>query len=158
MPRTEIYSSFAARFISPEKAKFASEAEIQNAEAKLNIRFPRSFRAFISEFGAPFTPGILAMVVDQSVSLPALQQFLHITEVAEATFTYRSGGMPDDLVCIASDAMGNMFCFSKNDLALELDDAPVYFFDHDFPGDASEELEIYPAFDAFLLSYIDNIK
>jgi len=60
--------------------------------------------------------------------------------------------MPDDIIGVASDCMGNMIGFRRQ--AETSDDAPVVFFDHDFV----EVSELARSFDEFLSWYLDHLK
>lgn len=41
--------------------------------------------------------------------------------------------MPNNLIVIANDSMGNKFCFDMADLQSgKVQAAPIYFWDHDF--------------------------
>ncbi len=46
---------------------------------------------------------------------------------------WQEAGMPEGLVPIAKDCMGNLFCFDLDDgQEIRKLDGPVYFWDHDF--------------------------
>lgn len=60
--------------------------------------------------------------------------------------------MPDDIIGVASDCMGNIIGFRRQTEPSE--DAPVVFFDHDFV----EVYELAPSFDEFLTWYLDHLK
>ena len=58
--------------------------------------------------------------------------------------------MPDDIIGVASDCMGNMIGFRRQ--AETSDDAPVVFFDF------VEVSELARSFDEFLSWYLDHLK
>jgi hypothetical protein len=65
---------------------------------------------------------------------------------------YRSAGMPQDVIGVASDCMGNMIGFRRN--GERCDDAPILFFDHDIV----EVSEMAPSFDGFLDWYVVHLN
>lgn len=67
--------------------------------------------------------------------------------------------MPEDLLVIGGDCMGNKFCYNLTDLMKKTDaKAPVFFWDHDF----FETEEIAPTFtdwiNRFLGKWSDGVS
>lgn len=88
--------------------------------------------------------------MDTEADLWDVMLFHTPSECVEATETYRSAGMSDRLIAFATDSAGNMFCFDEGDLLDgRPDDAPVWFFDHDF----NEDEQLAESFDAWMSSY-----
>ena len=106
----------------------------------------------MNRHGVAYTPSILREVADGKLEHPDIQEFLEPEQSIENTQAYWSGGMPDDLIGIASDCMGNMIGFHRQ--SSPSDDAPVVFFDHDFV----KVHELSPSFDAFLVWYLDHLN
>jgi hypothetical protein len=157
MERAALHQAFFGRFAERSAPVRVSEEELTHAETELGVLFPDSYRTFVLRFGAFHMPGLLRVIVDHEVALHALQEFFAAKDIVEVTTMYRTGGMRDDLVGIASDCMGNLVCFSMTDLKARRDDAPIYFFDHDFAEDSSEEMRSTEGFDDFLAQYVEKI-
>jgi hypothetical protein len=83
---------------------------------------------------------------------PDIQEFLKPKEAIQNTKLYWSAGMPENVIGIASDCMGNMIGFHRQ--ATPSDDAPVVFFDHDFV----KVRQLASSFDEFLSWYLDHLK
>src|SRR5688572_7115886 len=116
MERAALHQAFFGRFAERSPPSPVSEEDLKRAEMELSIFFPESYRALVLRFGAFRTPGLLRIIVDREVSLHTLQEFFTGKELIESTALYRSGGMPEDLVGVASDCTGNLVCFSTKDL------------------------------------------
>ena len=149
MKRDEIHSKFVSDFAAVGKATSVLSTEIDKIEPALGVVLPASYRAFMTRYGTITCPDLLDAVVDQESDLWDIQSFHAATEVIDATKGYVAAGMRDGLIAFATDSMGNMFCFDKKDLSKLRDDAPVWFFDHDFCTDS----RIADSFDAWLKSY-----
>jgi hypothetical protein len=99
-----------------------------------------------------YTPDTLHEIVEANIDHPDIQNILDTAVAIEGTRAYWSGGMPKDVIGVASDGMGNMIGFSRQ--AMASDDAPVVFFDHDLV----EVYEVAPSFDEFLTWYLEHLK
>ncbi len=79
---------------------------------------------------------------------PNIQDFLSADEAVANSRGYWAAGMPDDVIGVASDCMGNMIGFRRS--GEQSDDLPVVFFDHDFVT----VTELAPSFDECLRWYL----
>jgi len=106
----------------------------------------------MTQHGPVYTPDTLHVIADGNIVHPDIQYILDPAESIEGTKGYWSAGMPEDVIGVASDCMGNMIGFRRQSSVS--DDAPVEFFDHDF----GVVYEIAASFDEFLAWYLDNLK
>jgi hypothetical protein len=151
--RADIHESFVARFHLGGHRTPVTKEKLDAVEAALNTKLPAAYRAFMAHHGVVHSPGIVEEIVNKNLEPhPDVQDFLEPQEAINNTRGYWSAGMPENVIGIASDCMGNMIGFERQDSVR--DDAPVLFFDHDFV----EVHEIAPSFDDFLAWYLDNLK
>jgi hypothetical protein len=151
MTRSEIQQAFVRRFCParPEVPVFASD--LDQAEERLGVLFPIAYREFATTYGVVSAPILLDLIVKNEASLWDIRSFFSASECADTTEMCRSGGMSARLVAFASDSMGNIFCFDQGDLLNERpDDAPVWFFDHEF----CEDSRLSESFDSWLKAYL----
>jgi hypothetical protein len=151
-PRTTIHEDFVSRFHLGDRPKPVTDAELGSVEAGLDTKLPASFREFMTRFGPVHTPRIFDEIADRGLDHPDIQEFLSAEDAVENTKGYWSAGMPDDVIGVASDCMGNMIGFRRS--RERHDDAPVLFFDHDIV----EVSEIAPTFDGFLDWYLGHLN
>lgn len=149
--RTDIHRDFIERFHVGERQGPVSEAQLDRIESALATKLPKAFRQFMTKYGPVYTPDILSEIADGNIDHPDIQQVLAPAEAIEGTKGYWAAGMPEDVVGVASDCMGNMIGFRRQSSVS--DDAPVVFFDHDF----IEVAQIANSFDEFLAWYLDNL-
>jgi hypothetical protein len=111
--------------------------ELRACEAQIGFRFPRLYVAAFLEHGTPVVAiELLSSICDGDVDDRDVSQFIAPTEIP-GLMSEAHLGLPQGYVPIASDCMGNMFCFAAADGSLrQLNDAPIWMWDHDF-----EELE-----------------
>jgi hypothetical protein len=151
--RIEIHDAFVARFHLGAERTPVTDEQLDVVEAALNTKLPAAYRQFMTRHGVVHSQSILDEIVDKKLEPhPDVQDFLEPQEAINNTKGYWSAGMPENLIGIASDCMGNMIGFHRQDFPA--DDAPVLFFDHDFV----EVNEIAPSFDEFLAWYLDHLK
>ena len=156
MTRSEIHNRFVERFAVGIQTPCLPEA-LKQVEKALNTRFPQSFIRFATCYGAVHTPGIqdLVTVGDPDHSPEGLHhdvlEFFSANDMLKTTEAYRSAGMDDALVVVASDCMGNVFGFRIIAGTERPDDAPVHVFDHG-QGRISA---VAPSFDGWLKSFVD---
>jgi cell wall assembly regulator SMI1 len=150
--RAEIHEAFVSRFHFGKRGEPATDQQLDAVEAALNTKLPGAYRQFMGRHGVAYTPSILREVADGKLGHPDIHEFLEPEQSIEITKMYWSGGMPDDVIGIASDCMGNMIGFHRQ--SSPSDDAPVVFFDHDFV----EVHELSPSFDEFLAWYLGHLK
>ncbi len=127
------------------------DGQLLSLEQKLGIHIPANYRKFVIDHGTPATKWLLESIVDGAHALPDIQEFIAIDSVLEVTAMYESGGMDEGHIAFASDCMGNLFLFRVADCTQPSDDAPVYFFDHDF----CEIGKINESFGELLAQYLD---
>ena len=150
--RTEIHRDFVERFHFGERNGTVPEAQLDAIESELETKLPAAYREFMTRHGPVYTSDTLHEIAEGNIDHPDIQNVLDPAEAIEGTKAYWSGGMPNDVIGIGSDCMGNMIGFRRQ--AKASDDAPVVFFDHDFV----EVYEVAPSFDEFLAWYLDNLK
>jgi hypothetical protein len=150
--RTVIHREFVERFHVGTRHGPVSDSQVDTIEAELNTKLPLAYREFMTRQGPVHTPGTLHDIVERNIEHPDILSIFDPGEAIEGTKAYWSAGMPDEVIGIASDCMGNMIGFRR--LATASEDASVVFFDHDFV----EVNEIAPSFDEFLGWYLDHLK
>jgi len=157
MSRNDIQAGFVKRFASMEAKPpvVVAAIDLQSVEKELSTVFPRAYFDFLTRYGSVHTPDILRLIGGDSENIPEgfsfdVQKFLEAEKIAEVHRLYTSGGMEDWLIPIASDCMGNLFGFKRNESDVRHDDAPVFLFDHDF----CETHQEADSFDAWLESFI----
>lgn len=150
--RTDIHDCFVSRFHAGKRLVPVAARQLDKIEEALNTRLPEAYRQFMTRHGAVYTPSILDEVADGKLAKPDIQEFLKPKQAIENTKLYWSGGMPTDVIAVASDCMGNMIGFRRQ--LASSDDSPVVFFDHDYV----EVSELSPSFDEFLAWYLDNLN
>lgn len=139
------------RFCSARAKVPISNADLDQAEKRLGVFFPVTYREFAATYGAVSAPALLDLIVRNEADLWDINSFFSASECADTTEMYRSGGMSARLVAFAGDSMGNAFCFDQADLITKRpDDAPVWFFDHEF----CEDSQLSESFDAWLEAYL----
>jgi len=142
-----IFSEFSKRFSREPQGREALPQDLSVAETQLQYTFPASYREYLLEHGATFSPDILDLVVEIGLDIPDIQEFILVTELKSANEMYWAGGMPTEYIAFASDCMGNMFCFNRQAKNSDI----VHMFDHD--SCAMESLEI--SFPLLLNSYVE---
>ena len=150
MNRNQIQEEFVRRFRTQVAPSPLSTDAIERVESRFGIVLPESYRAFVLTHGAFLCSGMLEVIVDQNAELWDIHSFSSAEEIIDATSAYIDAGMRDGLVSFASDSMGNMFCFQKDELLKPSDDCSVWFFDHDF----CEDRKIFDSFDSCLQAYL----
>lgn len=149
MTRTEIHEHFANRFCAEGAEPIAGTA-LDQAEDHLGLLLPSAYREFVLHRGAVRSHTLLGLIVDAEADLWDVALFHSPFECVEATEAYHSAGMPERLMAFATDSAGNVFCFDKGDLLdIRPDDAPVWFFDHEFCKDK----QLAGSFDSWLEAY-----
>lgn len=120
------YAVFIAKWTDVEFPPKAVEAsEFQNVERALQITLPAAYKAALTAHGAASaTIDLIDAIVDQSLETFDVQEFLTADEIIETTTQWRSLGLPNDSVAIASDCSGHLFCFRRGGEA-------VWLWDHD---------------------------
>jgi hypothetical protein len=156
MTRDEIHSSFVRLFAKQGKEGTVKIEELTQIEVELSISFPEAYVAFITKYGAIFTPSILDLVTGGESEIAPdgaswdVQEFFNAPEIVKTSQLMWSGGMESYLVPIAMDCMGNVFGFHRRQNLPRPGDSPVLFFDHDFCKIHEEAA----SFDNWLSSFI----
>ncbi|TWT85211.1 SMI1 / KNR4 family protein [Posidoniimonas polymericola] len=149
--RDKLQAMFVARFHVGDPPVPATEQQVESLGVELSTAVPEAYLSFITRFGAVYTPHILDAIVDAALDYSDVQNFLTVEQAITDTKAYWAAGMPEDVIGIASDCMGNFFGFRRQ--GAKSDDAPVVFFDHDFVDVST----VADSFDAFLTWYVENI-
>lgn len=149
MTREEIHGRFVRRFADLLPVEPFSPARLTELESALRLQLPESYWLFVSHHGAVRCTAQLGALVAERFDLWDIRSFLSPTELLDSVRHYRNVGLREGLVGFASDSMGNLFCFDRGDLCQFCDDAPVWFFDHEF----REDMILAPSFDTWLESY-----
>lgn len=130
----DIFRAFIEKWTHPDyRPDPVPESVLIQIEQNLQSRLPLSYKKFLEEFGPVSTTlSLLSSIVEQSLSIHNLGEFLAPGDVVEQTRAWQPLGLPADCIAFGVDALGNMFCFARAPLSeTELDDAGVLFFDHD---------------------------
>ncbi|MFW2545315.1 SMI1/KNR4 family protein [Primorskyibacter sp. 2E107] len=80
-----------------------------------------------------------------------MSHFNEPPEIITETEDWWPIGLPQNLIALASDAMGNKFCFSSGDMKTRHETAPVWFWVHDF----NETTKLGDSFSEWLELYVD---
>lgn len=125
--------------------------DLAGVEQRLGFRFPNDYINAVVVHGLPSTTiALLDCIVDQELELHDISEFHSAEEIVDSTIGWREAGMPEHLVAIANDCMGNQFCFRPETLQRERPDtSPIWFWDHDF--DTSEVIS--PSFESWIRAY-----
>jgi len=112
--------------------------DLKRVETAFALTLPDDYTRQVTAAGLPWAPDLLTAIVDRRLHMHDLSHLCTPTEIIEETTDWRPIGLPENLLVIASDSMGNKFCFDIT----QLSDGPtqkaaIYFWDHDF-GDTSK--------------------
>jgi len=158
----QIHHSFVLRFSKPRSTPVqpVTADELYQVEQGLKVTFPAAYVAFLTEYGPIFTPSVLDLVTGGESEQapkgagPDVRKFFTPQEISETHRLYTTGGMEAWGVPFATDSMGNLFGFKREELEPRPDDCPVLFFDHDFCKIRQQAA----AFDTWLASYLELAK
>ena len=123
---------FAERFNKSDDAKASTQIDIDRLEHEFQISLPNDYKTFLSNFGNIWTPDILDLVVDNDLDINDVQQFWTIDKIIYDKHNEWTSNLSLDIIPFASDCMGNIFAFLRQDIKSPTETANVYFFDHDF--------------------------
>jgi hypothetical protein len=142
-------STFSQKWSHPDYPPTqVRESDLSAAELAVGSSLPASYRAAILEVGLPQpTAALLNSIVENELDLPDIGDFFAPDEIVESTNSWRSMGLPNTMTAFASDGMGNLFAFARDDG----DDGPVYFFDHD----AGETVLLADSFAKWIAAYCE---
>lgn len=148
--RQRLHDEFVSRFGITGSESVIPPTRLVQIETHLGICLPNAYREFVSRHGAVrFDYRLAASVADQ-VHLWDIRSFLSESELLECERYYVGAGMRPSLLGFASDSLGNLFCFDRANLLSACDDAPVWFFDHEFNVD----WQLSHSFDDWVQSYV----
>ncbi|MEL7013588.1 MAG: SMI1/KNR4 family protein [Pseudomonadota bacterium] len=108
--------------------------DLDATERLLGLKFPMDYRFQVLKVGLPSpTLALLSAIIDRGVDLHDLSELYAPGEIVSATRDWRKIGIPQTLVAVGSDSLGNLFCFDEKNLQVErVAYAAVYHWDHDF--------------------------
>ncbi len=132
MDRFAIFSTFAEKWIISWETIPDAEQIFKQIEQKAHLSLPEAYRQFVLHYGTPSTAWLLPSIVEGGHIIEDLQEFLSLDKLIPATRMYESGGMDTGFLAFAMDGSGNLFLFKETECLDAMDDAPVWFFDHDF--------------------------
>jgi len=150
-----ILGRFVAIWADPGSGRRQSESGLSKVEAAFKVRLPAPYREFLKTYGNVSTQQLMTSdaIVDNSLDL--LFVFFSAREILEETKSYRRGGLPPDLICIASGILGNPFCFRVPECnEREGRDAPVSLY----MMDDQEEVLLAPTFVDWIASFLAGPK
>lgn len=155
MNRGELHELFVQRFHFGNPPLPCTEVDLNVFEDMLGTTLPSSYREFMRWHGRVYTPDILDEIVERGFEHPDLQDILSPSEAIQNTKAYWSGGMPENLVGVASDCMGNMIGFQRElKLGERPADVPVWFFDHDL----NKVHAVASSFDEFISWFVKHLE
>lgn len=123
---------FVERFNQSDKATPSTHDEIENLEQLFRIFLPDDYKNFLLNFGNIWTPDILDLVVDNKLDVYDVAQFWTVDKIIYDKQNEWTSHVSPEIIPIASDSLGNIFSFSRQDLNIPVDTAHIYFYDHDF--------------------------
>lgn len=120
--------------------------QVEDAERRLAVRLPESYRAFLSEFGWG------RFADDEIYGLGSdVPSHLDLVRNAVAEQTVMEPLMPHGLVPVMNDGAGNHYCLNTRSFCGN--ECPVVFWDHEL---AQDEF-ISPSFDLWLITRLDRL-
>jgi len=125
--------------------------ELAVVERSLGFLFPQIYVDAIGRCGAfSARSELLDLIVDRHLDLRDVDEFFNPSEIRDTMLGWREAGMPEGLIPIAKDCMGNLFGFDEEDgQTARMPDSAVYFWDHDL-NEVYHEAE---GFDAWIGRY-----
>lgn len=144
---------FSKKWCHPDHAgQTISEDELSSVEYEFGIYLPLDYREQVLSVGLPSpTLALLSAIDDREVDLHDLSDLCKPSKIREETLEWRKAGLPEDLLVIGSDSMGNKFCYNLSDLQKETgSEASIFFWDHDF----LETEKIAPSFTDWINGFL----
>ena len=152
MDAGKTFAEFVARWVKSTPPPKDAATAFASVEQAASVTLPAAYKAFVSKYGTPSTTiELLDAIVAGKHAIADVQEFLEVEKLPELTAMYESGGMDPGFLGFASDCMGNMFLFRRADCVPGVEDAPVWFFDHDFVTVEEEA----PSFVEWLARYLE---
>ena len=129
--------------------KGASVAEIDDAEAKLSVKFPESYKVFLNLYGwARFASNEFYGL---GADVPA---HLGLVMNTSAERTEMQPTIPQSLVPVLNDGGGNHYCLDTQ--GMNDGECPVVFWDHD-EGPNQQPSHEANSFDDWIVDFIREI-
>ena len=130
------------------------EADLKSVESVFKIWFPTDYREQVLAVGLPSpTLALSSAIVDRNLDLHDLSDLCSPKDIIAETDGWRKAGMPDHLLVIGGDCMGNKFCFDFREVSREpKSGASIYFWDHDF-GDT---VKVANSFSDWIRGYLGS--
>ena len=125
---------FVGAWVHPDYGPIpVSEEALDRAEARLETYFPRFYRQCMVEVGPPCTAlSLLSTIVDRSLDLPSIGDFLTPEDIMSTTERWREAGLPENMIAFANSGGGDLYCFEVvPEDAMVPEDAVVWYFDHE---------------------------
>ena len=139
---------------APVSAEELTAAEARLAEIRQSI--PASYKAFLAEHdGGEPVRSVFTFERDNEPKRDRVRSFLGLAPVSPPdenlveTAMSLAGRVPDGVLPIAEDSLGNVVCLDGR----EGGDGPVLFWDHEYEGEPPDEANLYliaPNLQAFL--------
>jgi cell wall assembly regulator SMI1 len=128
----------------------ATDKEIADAERALGVRFPRSYKAFLSRLGWADIYYDTLFGLGTTVPPPC-----DLVKTALSERYELEPNIPSHLVPIMNDGAGNNYCLDT--AKLRNDECPVVFWDHEHE-DGRDQLpvQIAPSFDQWVIDLIEE--
>jgi hypothetical protein len=131
------------------------EVELRGVETKYGISLPEDYFTQVIAVGLPSAPALLDAILDRDLDLHDLSGLCTPKGIVEETEGWRPIGLPDHLLVIGWDCMGNKFCFDISEISDGIKPgAAIFFWDHDF----DETTKIAESFSGWISSYINPWK
>jgi len=134
MERSVIFQKFVEKWTHPEyRPTPVLKQSLEDCARELEVAFPNSYIEYVTIHGSGGpTIELLNSIVDGELEINDLSDIHTPDEIIDSLESFESSGMPNELIPIASDSMGNMFCFERYEISKPREDAAIWFFDHDF--------------------------
>ncbi|SHJ62600.1 SMI1 / KNR4 family (SUKH-1) [Maribacter aquivivus] len=128
----QIFRDFLDNYDSNDDLKKVSSSDVAKLESEFNIYLPNDFKIFLVDYGTPWTPDILNIIVDNEIDLNDVQNFWSIENIILDKKSEWTSKILTGIIPFGSDCMGSIYGFLTLDLKEKKESVPVYFFDHDF--------------------------
>jgi hypothetical protein len=133
-PNHMTLSRFIAKWTIPDYPPTPVDAlELAHVENYFGFHFPADYKTGVLRYGLPWlTASLLSTIVDRELGFSDMSNFLAPSEIVETTDGWHRLGLPSRLVSFATDCVGNLFCFDREECRHVKEHAQVWIFDHDF--------------------------
>lgn len=138
------FHQFVEKWVHPDwRPVPVPSQELDLVEARFETYLPLSYRGFMEHIGpASVGSGLSEEIVRQNLAILGLHEFLSPEEIKSTTRAWRNAGLPEDMVAVASDDSGNLYCFEVVPESSSVpEEAVVWYFDHEEREIESLEIE-----------------